>query len=738
MSTHRTGFNVRPGGMGNVNAATAGALPARIGAWCLGLTAAAVIALSGTPAARAADRVPMLLTAPAASEATRADTSRRVERSVARHRAVTVNLEHLDPENAAPPSEIGVELFDGMFVTLDMVRVERRTSGNYTWIGNVRGYDGSQAVLTVVDGKIAGMVALVDSAARAAASYQLVTEPDGRTSLRQINPEGFPADHPPGGEALHAPDHAKALTLGPDRTDKAAVSSADTGATIDVLVVYSRQTAAAAGTAIGAQVQQAVDTANAAYANSGISTRLRLVYSGPVAYDESGDFGTDLSRLTSATDGYMDEVATLRNTYGADLVSLFIENTSYCGIAWVGPSANYAYSVINRGCASGNLSFAHEIGHNFGALHDPYVDASTTPYAYGHGYALPAAGWRTVMAYNNVCVASGVNCARVPYFSNPNLSYGTPAQAMGTLATNDNTRVHNQNAYTIANFRSVSSTTPTCSYVFSPTSASVPATASSGNFAVSAATGCAWNSTSSATWLKISTGSATSGTGRMYYTVAANTGPARSAALKVGGVAFTVSQASGCSYSLSASSASVGASGGTGSVSLTTGTGCTWTASSSTAWLSLTSAVSGSGSAKVTYSVAANPGSLRTANLAVGGKTYVVTQAAAPVVAPVAQLSAASITFSTTKVGSTSATKNVTLKNAGTGALSIATLTPGGTNPGEFLRSGTCKVGTSLAAGQSCTVVYQFKPAAAGTRSATLSIGTNAGTLGLALKGTAK
>ena len=158
------------------------------------------------------------------------------------------------------------------------------------------------------------------------------------------------------------------------------------------MIVYSNQTAAAAGSAIGAQAQQAVDTANLVYANSGITTRLRLVYAGRANYDESGDFNTDLNRLTAGTDGYMDNVAALRDTYGADLVSLFVENPQYCGLGWIGPSANYGFTVVNRGCASPNLSFPHELGHNFGARHDTYVDPLTSPYAYGHGWVDVAAG----------------------------------------------------------------------------------------------------------------------------------------------------------------------------------------------------------------------------------------------------------------------------------------------------------------------------------------------------------
>ena len=147
----------------------------------------------------------------------------------------------------------------------------------------------------------------------------------------------------------------------------------------------------------------------------------------------------------------MDNVHTLRNTHGADLVSLFVENGSFCGLAAVNASATNAFSVVSRSCATGNLSFAHELGHNFGALHDLYVSPQTSPDPHGHGYADIAGEWRTVMAYNNACVAAGTSCMRVAQFSNPDVSYaGAPT---GTLATHDNARVHDERALTVANFR---------------------------------------------------------------------------------------------------------------------------------------------------------------------------------------------------------------------------------------------------------------------------------------------
>jgi hypothetical protein len=517
------------------------------------------------------------------------------------------------------------------------------------------------------------------------------------------------------------------------------MAAADASDTIDVMIVYSNQTAAAAGAAIGAQAQQAVDTANLVYANSGIGMRLRLVYAGPANYSESGDFSTDLTRLTSAGDGYMDSVGTLRETYGADLVSLFVENGQYCGMGWIGPNAGYGFTVVNRGCASGNLSFPHELGHNFGARHDSYVDAATTPYAYGHGYVNTNGGWRDVMAYNNACAAVGISCTRIAYLSNPNVTYGNPASPTGNATTADTARVHNQNALTVANFRaSKSGTTPACTWSLAPASAAAGSSAGAGSVGITTQSGCAWNAASNAAWL--TTGASSSGSGALAYSYAANSGPARSATLTIGGTTFTLSQASGCAYALGTTSVSAPAAGASGSTTLSTSSGCAWTASSSTSWLKVTTAASGSGSAALGYSVAANTGAARSANITAGGRTLLVSQAAAaeapPPASAVITSSATAISFGTVAVGK-STSKSVTLTNKGTATGSIASLAIGGANPGDFSLRG-CSAGTLLAAGRSCTLTLTFTARELGARSASVVIGTSSGTLTLALSGDGK
>ena len=300
--------------------------------------------------------------------------------------------------------------------------------------------------------------------------------------------------------------------------------------------------------------------------------------------------------------------------------------------------------------------------------------------------------------------------------------------------------MHNQNALTVANFRaSAQAGTPSCTYALAPAAASVAATAGSGSIGITTQAGCAWNPASNAAWL--TPGSSASGSGTLTYSVAANTGAARSGTVTIGGVAFTVTQAAGCTYSLSTTSASVAATGGSGTTMLSTATGCGWTASSSAAWLTLSTAASGTGGATVGYVAAANAGAARSANLTIAGKTFLVSQAAASVQTPVAAsatLAPTALDLGLVVVGRNSTTKYATLKNTGGSAMTISALAMGGANPAEFTRKGTCVVNGTLAAGASCTITITFKPAAVGARSASVGVTTSAGPFTLSLTGTGK
>jgi photosystem II stability/assembly factor-like uncharacterized protein len=84
-----------------------------------------------------------------------------------------------------------------------------------------------------------------------------------------------------------------------------------------------------------------------------------------------------------------------------------------------------------------------------------------------------------------------------------------------------------------------------------------------------------------------------------------------------------------CSYSIAPLNQSFTSSGGNGSVAITTGAGCPWTAASNVAWVTIPGNASGTGSATVNYTVAANGTPVtRSGTLTVAGQTFTVNQAA--------------------------------------------------------------------------------------------------------------
>lgn len=88
---------------------------------------------------------------------------------------------------------------------------------------------------------------------------------------------------------------------------------------------------------------------------------------------------------------------------------------------------------------------------------------------------------------------------------------------------------------------------------------------------------------------------------------------------------------------------------------------------------------------------------------------------------PAATVSPATLTFDGQTVGSTSAAKPVTLTSIGTLALGISSIAASG----DFAQTNNC--GSTLNAGDTCTVSVTFKPTAGGTRTGSLTITDNAG-----------
>lgn len=213
---------------------------------------------------------------------------------------------------------------------------------------------------------------------------------------------------------------------------------------VDVLVLFDEWAVCYTADPL-ALAEFAVAEANDILTNSEIQIEIRLAGWANVAY-EAGDSSEDLARIKSLEDGVLDEIHTYRAALGADLVSLFAGSCDVGGRGYLTSSAENAYTVVGTSSLHGNSVFTHEIGHNFGAHHNPEEVDLNPDFYYGYGMYNEESGWRTVMSYD--CPGG---CSRIPYFSNPDLTY--KGDIIGSN-TQNNARVLNERAEIVASFKS--------------------------------------------------------------------------------------------------------------------------------------------------------------------------------------------------------------------------------------------------------------------------------------------
>lgn len=260
-----------------------------------------------------------------------------------------------------------------------------------------------------------------------------------------------------------APTTAKGTTAttGTTTTTTAATTTSATN-TVDVLVLFSTTFRQKLGdSAYLTRIQNLFAIANRALSDSQVNGKLRAVFTKEVNYADN-DNGVALGDVQASRGAFVGTDA-LRTQYGADLVTFlrpfsYVKNGGSCGVGYVlGQGLHpeyipyqsaYAYTVVSDGRDTStsyycdDTTFAHEVGHNFGAMHD-IAHSGTGKGAYADSFGYGVSGkFGDVMSYY---------WPKVGVYSNPNLTVCSNAPC-GT-ATANVSRTLNLEFPAVANFK---------------------------------------------------------------------------------------------------------------------------------------------------------------------------------------------------------------------------------------------------------------------------------------------
>ena len=358
------------------------------------------------------------------------EQSQHIDRIQKERTTKSVSLTRVDAK-ALKEGNIQISLPGNKKLRVSRKHFEGVDENNFTWSGEISGTFAS-STFVVSDGKITGSIRDENNQL-----YRIEHVGDDVHALTQIDESLFPPSAKP--VLLNMPGVKNDAYL--------ALASAATSANpveIDVLVAFT-PAARNAYTNIHALIGLAIEETNQSYRNSDIHIRLNWVDTVEFNYTEHSNWEGMLKDFAASP-----IINERRNASGADVAMLILNHSSYCGMAYMYPSATHAFGLVHYGCATGNYTFGHELGHIQGAGHNE--QESSNPYfTYGHGYIHPSStlsqNFRTIMAY----ACPGSSCPKIQHWSNPNKSHN--GITLGTANKNNNARVLNETAAMVAGFR---------------------------------------------------------------------------------------------------------------------------------------------------------------------------------------------------------------------------------------------------------------------------------------------
>ncbi len=362
------------------------------------------------------------------------------DQAAVQQRNVFVDLSLLGNDDTQPLTEgavVKLNLFDGEEFTGVFTGYTPAHETGYIANFDLDGYEHGHAWFSIVDEAVVATIQADDMV------YKVNYVGSGQATISEVDASLQP----------ECGTHGTGLEIGPGEKDHdhgSGNGNRFVDHEIDVMVVYTDNARATNGgtDGINALINLAIHETNMAYSRSDVWQRVMLVHTQEINWFEDGDDFGYLSDLRGNGDGVGDEVHALRDTYGADMVSLIYDTGGYCGVAYLMTTLSAAFesdafSVVRDSCATGYYSFAHELGHNMGCAHDR-ANAGSALTTYSYGWRTSDNAYRSVMAYSPG--------TRIPTFSNP-VKDAPNGLALGT-STDNNAASLNYAATTVSAWRS--------------------------------------------------------------------------------------------------------------------------------------------------------------------------------------------------------------------------------------------------------------------------------------------
>ncbi len=349
-------------------------------------------------------------------------------------------------------AELQISLPETEVINFKLNRKKDQADGLSCWNGKAT--DGASATLVWHNGMIHGNIAVNQKLI-----YSIQPLGGNRHIIYIINQKYAPREESPalyekmkqGGDAV--PEEMNHPRF--EQPDESDLRSGGSDCYIRVLVGFDNDAALNLADPIGFALECA-ELSNTIYGNSQINFQMEIAYVRNYPDVASSDIEDALGEWQyDAFDSKFNDVFSEREQYDADFCILIAEDFvgDYVGLAaTILASYGSAFCVVERGAAIDNLSFTHEIGHLMGARHDLYVDGSGD---FNHGYIIHTEEVRTVMAYNDECEDNGYDCARVQYFSTPDVNYPGTSKPLGTVSDNYNEKALDENESVFADFELV-------------------------------------------------------------------------------------------------------------------------------------------------------------------------------------------------------------------------------------------------------------------------------------------